>query len=266
MPYTLAHPAFALPLRRLGLPVGALVAGSMTPDLPLWAEAIGVDAPLRAIGVDYAFTHAPLGVVVVGLVVGAPLALLWSRVLREPWRDALPEPLRRRAHRSHPATPTLRDAAALAVAAVLGAATHALLDEFTHEGRWAHRHLPWFAEPHLGLAGVKWAQYLGGVGGLAAIAVLLVLSLRRAAPNAPEAAESTPLGRVAVRAGAALGALLGAGDVALERIGSGAAAAIFAAATRGVLWTAAGMLVGALVWWVAARAGTGSRRERARSA
>lgn len=36
MPLTLAHPAAVLPLRRCGLPMAALVIGSMMPDVPLF--------------------------------------------------------------------------------------------------------------------------------------------------------------------------------------------------------------------------------------
>lgn len=40
MPFTLAHPAYVLPLRRLGLPVSALAVGSMVPDVPLSTTAV----------------------------------------------------------------------------------------------------------------------------------------------------------------------------------------------------------------------------------
>ena len=44
MPFTLAHPAVVLPLRGLGLPMTALVAGSMAPDLP---QMLGFSGPRR---------------------------------------------------------------------------------------------------------------------------------------------------------------------------------------------------------------------------
>ncbi|MBU8579821.1 DUF4184 family protein [Brevibacterium luteolum] len=44
----------------------------------------------------------------------------------------------------------MRAAAGVVFAIIIGAATHAGRDELTHEGRWAHTHLPWFAQTRLG--------------------------------------------------------------------------------------------------------------------
>lgn len=44
----------------------------------------------------------------------------------------------------------MRAAAGVVFAIIIGAATHAGRDELTHEGRWAHTHLPWFVQTRLG--------------------------------------------------------------------------------------------------------------------
>lgn len=42
MPVTIAHPAAVLPLRGLGLPLSAMVIGSMAPDLPVFSRSWGI--------------------------------------------------------------------------------------------------------------------------------------------------------------------------------------------------------------------------------
>ena len=276
MPYTLAHPAFAAPFRLLGFPLAALAAGSIAPDVPLWAEAIGVDGPLRAIGVDYAFTHAPAGVFSACLIAGVLLWLLWT-LLRAPVLDAVPAVVRGRIpvvwltselRAVQPSsTPRLRERVGgfvhLGLAIVIGAASHVLLDEFTHEGRFAHTHLAWFRDVHAGLPGVKWVQYVGGVVGLAAVVVWLVVRLRR--PSGHEAASTrdsrqTDLGRVLVRVGTALGAAAALVVTGATAVGAGLAAAVFSGATVGVLLVLSGVTLGAIGWHLAA-----GRRRRSRA-
>ncbi len=43
MPFTLAHPAAAAPLRRFGLVLSALVVGSMAPDFPYFLPGLPQD-------------------------------------------------------------------------------------------------------------------------------------------------------------------------------------------------------------------------------
>ncbi|HYO39902.1 MAG TPA: DUF4184 family protein [Nocardioidaceae bacterium] len=80
MPFTPAHPAVVWPLRQTGLPVVAMVAGSMAPDLPLF-----VPTP-----VGYSGTHSLLGLVTVELAVGDVAVAVRFAVLPDPLVDSAP--------------------------------------------------------------------------------------------------------------------------------------------------------------------------------
>jgi hypothetical protein len=62
VPLTLSHPAAALPLRRLGLPTAALVAGSMAPDVPLFHGRTGTAVAGAVSGIAAGVVKAPSGV------------------------------------------------------------------------------------------------------------------------------------------------------------------------------------------------------------
>jgi hypothetical protein len=131
MPWTFAHPAAVLPLRRLcasgPLSFTALAVGSMSPDFGYYL------GPLEPV----VQTHTLYGLVVFCLPAGL-LALLLLDWLRDPVARVLPEP-----HRGilHSVPPTFRslDLARFAVillSLALGAATHVVWDSFTHHGRY----------------------------------------------------------------------------------------------------------------------------------
>ena len=167
MPFTLAHPAAVLPLRRTGLPLSALVAGSMVPDAPVFLDED------RA----YDWTHAWWGVVSVDVVLTLVTLALWFGVVRDPLVDLSPRGVRNRL----PARARLdRRAWTLApVAAAIGSATHVLWDAFTHVDTWGTRHVAWLREEHLGVDGYLWAQFASGIAGLVVLLVVAAHHLRR---------------------------------------------------------------------------------------
>ncbi|MBI5716756.1 MAG: DUF4184 family protein [Burkholderiales bacterium] len=135
MPWTLAHPAAVLPLRRRHgwLPFLGLVIGSLSPDFGYHSGHF--DAAKVA--------HSLPGLFVVCLPTGlaaAMLLLLFKPVLVE----LLPQP-----HRHALSTlggarrwPGARELLALAAAVVVGAATHVVWDSFTHGYGLPVQHLP----------------------------------------------------------------------------------------------------------------------------
>ena len=138
MPFTLAHPAAILPLRRIRfLRTAPLVIGAVTPDVPYYLP-LGPGGPLR-LRLD---THSLIGSCTVDLALG--LALLMAVVLlREPLTVLLPArtrwlcleelaPFRRRA--------TAWLLAPLAI--LIGVWSHLLWDSFTHPEGWAVRRIP----------------------------------------------------------------------------------------------------------------------------
>lgn len=154
MPFTLSHPVAVLPLRGLGLPVTALVIGSMVPDLPLflgWPRG-------------YAVTHSLAGVVTVDPVLTVLALAFWLGAVRDVLVDLSLDVVRSRLA-PHVRLP-LRAWLLAPVAATVGALTHVVWDLFTHPHRWGTDQVEWLHTEHAGLAGSAWAQYVSGVAGL----------------------------------------------------------------------------------------------------
>ncbi len=170
MPFTVSHVAAVVPLRerpgRAGLPLAALAAGSMSPDLPYfmpWLVALGAGGTL---------THSPAGIATVDLVFGLVMWLVWY-LLAPALRDLMPGFVRAR----WPAGMPRRAGVPVLCAAVLvGAITHVVWDAFTHVGRFGHTHIPALAATYpspLGpLPGYRYLQYASGVLGLVVLGVM----------------------------------------------------------------------------------------------
>ncbi len=167
---TLAHPAAVLPLRRLGLPMSALVTGSMVPDIPVFLEWH------RA----YQLTHSLLGILVIDVGLAVCVLLVWFPFARDAVVDMAPGQVRSRL--AERARLTGRQWLLVAPAASLGAATHLLWDSFTHPGRWGPDHIEWLRTEHAGLEGLRWSQYVSGVIGLAIVIWVSTTYLRSRAP------------------------------------------------------------------------------------
>jgi hypothetical protein len=131
VPFTFAHPAAMLPLARGRLVAGALVAGTLAPDVPYYLPL--PSWPGTTAGAE---THTVLGLVTLDLVIGVILYAAWRWAVRPAALTLLPEPWRRAADDQTEAQPDLRRVsgwAAVAVSVVVGAVTHLLLDSLTHE-------------------------------------------------------------------------------------------------------------------------------------
>ena len=127
MPLTIAHPVAAVPFRRplgrLGVLAG-LVVGSIMADLPLF-----MPLPLKRDA-----THSFLAVLWFCLPTGVLAFLLYDYVLDRPLRALMPEGLARRLARTgREARPPVWSPSVL-VSILVGAATHAIWDSFTHGG------------------------------------------------------------------------------------------------------------------------------------
>lgn len=147
MPWTFAHPAAILPLRRIGplrLPVGALIVGSISPDMLYYFGFFNVAT----------FAHTTAGIFMVCLPMGAAcLALLC--LVRAPVLNLLPQPHRDAIQRAtnhdgqHQSRAYLLQAAGL----VAGAATHTIWDSFTHVTGYAVQSLAMLRIPVVHMAG-----------------------------------------------------------------------------------------------------------------
>lgn len=158
MPVTFVHPLAALPFRRIGLPTAGLVAGALAPDL---AYVLPIEVPRymrhNIVGV-FAFATP---VAVIGLWLHYTFVARALEALTSP-RLAGTEPR----FRFWPA----KRLAALVAAAVVGAATHVFIDEWTHYYGWVAKALPVLRDPlplpwPEPLPGYKALQYgLSGIG------------------------------------------------------------------------------------------------------
>lgn len=195
MPFTLAHPAAVLPLRRVPLLMTVpLIVGAVAPDIPYYFPAsIAQHIPHQ--------THTLHGTFTVDVPMGmAVLAMLW--LLRVP----LTAPLGERAR-------TLCCAAlqrfgsrprhwALAPLSILvGAWTHVLWDSFTHPDGWMVQHIAVLRMP----VTIGWytgelchvLQYLSSVFGLAALAIWFLM---RPSPIAADDSRAHPGGLILIAA------------------------------------------------------------------
>jgi len=201
VPFTLAHPAAVLPLRGRGLPMPAMVAGAMVPDVP---QLLGLPASRSS-------THSLLGVVTVDLVAGVFLVLLWHVVLRRPLVDLAPDPWRGRLPEVVPLTPGMLVLSAPAV--LVGSLTHVLWDAFTHDDTWATDHVAALRADLLGVPVYTWAQHLTSLLGLAVVAVAVrrhLAGLHEQPPKGPPV-----VGRWSLVVALAGGGLLGCGIAGL---------------------------------------------------
>jgi hypothetical protein len=141
MPWTFAHPAAVLPLRKYfpaQLNLFALACGSMAPDYGYHMGSFDTGT----------YAHTPLGSVLVCVPSGlALLGLIY--LLRKPLWFVFPQPHRAALAPLARARFALRPKAILmlAVSVFLGTWTHIAWDSFTHKRTWTVRQIPLLERP-----------------------------------------------------------------------------------------------------------------------
>ena len=129
MPLTIAHPAAVLPFRRSGLPLSALVIGSLSPDFEYFL---------------YLTPHSDISHTAAGLFVfclPAGMIALW--IYHRIWVPPIVALLGKEHHhrvQPFPFGPASRFLI-LCCELLIGALTHLIWDSFTHEYGWAVQHL-----------------------------------------------------------------------------------------------------------------------------
>lgn len=266
VPFTLAHPAAVLPLARGPLVPAALVAGSLSPDLPYFVPLPRSAGTWYEPFVNATTTHAWPGALTVAVPTAVVLLGLWC-VVRAPLRalvdpgDGTRGPAQARAARARaqaddparrgldPVGRGLVPAAWVLVSTVLGVLTHVAWDAFTHGDGMVVQHVAWLREPLVGdVPAARVLQHASTVVGLLALAVWAVRTAvawrargGRLVLGRWRAVVLTVLGAAGV-AGAVVG-LVGAA-------GSGAEGALSAAAKTGGTTLAAAGLAAAALWWL----------------
>ena len=183
MPFTISHAAAVLPLRRTGLPLAALMIGSMSPDFAYFVLP----------RIDSFWTHSAGGLFLFCWPVSLVVWCVYVRWIEWPTFALLPH--RWRAAFT-PSEPRIGFAAlALASAAViLGAATHIAWDSFTHAGTPVVSAAPALGATLFSFRGIPvrvftLLQHLSTAIGLAA---LFIWALRRRRESAAVAAAPWP--------------------------------------------------------------------------
>jgi hypothetical protein len=244
MPFTLAHPAAALPFRKTRLVISAVVVGSMAPDFEYFLRL----APQGR------YFHTPSGLFLCTLPVALAVLWLFHRCARYAVVRLLPTGVQQRLVCHDFPFGNLRRFGLLALSVMVGALTHVLWDSFTHRRSWIVRHWPLLHQQVV----ITWPihrstfvcillQHLSGLFGMAIIAIWCLVWLRRTPPaHAVEAplSRGTKFGILLLLFGLSLGgALL---RTALFRPASPIAGlGVFVVTWIALLWWA---LV-ALGWW-----------------
>lgn len=163
MPFTLAHPAVVLPIRRLDKL--ALIVGSLAPDFVYFLQG------QASLGIG----HTAWGVVAVDL----PLCVVafWAYAFIAPvlWRY-MPDML----NLNHCPKPTQspKQWGVFVVSALIGIVSHIVLDSFTHKTGFFVVHFALFHQNFGGLPLFKWLQYGGGIIGLTVVALYWLYNAR----------------------------------------------------------------------------------------
>jgi hypothetical protein len=151
VPFTLAHAAAALPLRRTRLVPSALVIGTFAPDFEYFIR----------LSPGGGFGHSVLGAVVFILPLSLVVLWLFHSVVKVPAVALLPDAMQRRLvpylgkFRFVPFTRF----ALIVFSLLLGIATHLLWDSFTHSRTWLYHHWSYLAQPmHIPVVGT-WVHY-----------------------------------------------------------------------------------------------------------
>lgn len=147
MPFTFAHPAAVLPLRRFG-DLSALVIGSLVPDA---GYLLMVEIPRE-------LTHGLGALWTFCLPAGLLAYLLYHRLLREPLLALAPDAVCQRMDESSALPGSLRAWLRVTISLLIGSATHIAWDEFTHLKPWFEATWPATAGTWLSLRGrdVDW--------------------------------------------------------------------------------------------------------------
>lgn len=251
VPFTLAHPAAVLPLVRGPLVPAALVAGSLSPDVPYFVPAPRYAGAWYEPFVNATTTHAWPGALTVAVPTAAVLLALWW-VVRAPLADLLvpPADVAAGSRRRDPRPGRAATQAGWAVASlVVGVLTHVVWDSFTHGDGVVVQHVAWLREPLVG--DVTAGRVLQHVSTVVGLVVLVVWAVRRTARWYAAGGRPAPRGVVVVGALALIGA--GAGIVAAVGAhdpGAGVEHALAAAAKGGGAAVAVAVLLGAVAWHV----------------
>lgn len=207
MPWTFAHPAAALPLRRIGplrLPLLGLIIGSLVPDLGYYVGHYDLAT----------FAHSLRGIAIFCIPVGLLLIVL-SLKARHFLAAPLPEPHRTAIeHLPSPPLWPISQTTKMAAAVLLGAMTHVAWDSFTHASGVVTLNVIVLRKELFVLAGHPFPlynvlQHASTLIGISVLSIAYVHWLKRATSPYRRDAKTQLSGYVPLAVSAALSAALG---------------------------------------------------------
>ena len=162
MPFTVSHAAAVLPLQRLGLPLTALMIGSMAPDFGYFFSP---DASRQ-------LTHSVAGLFIFALPFGLAVWLFYVALLEKATITLLSDRWHTRFAHTDRVTPVLIVRACIAI--LIGAVTHLVWDDFTHRFTWSSRHFPFLLEPVPGFGWLPVYHFLHGLSSVVGLVILWI--------------------------------------------------------------------------------------------
>ena len=167
MPITISHPAAAIPLRRLGLVLSALIVGSMMPDFEFFLRL----SDGKSIG------HTFQGIFLFSIPVGLLVLFIFHKLIKYPLLSLLPHahqvklyPVAQR-FRFFPITRFIQ----IVVSIMVGAISHIVWDAFTHHDGFMAEVFPLLTAPVFILPqGTIRVYYIMQYGGSLVGALLMV--------------------------------------------------------------------------------------------
>lgn len=186
MPFTLAHAAAAIPFRRTGLIMSAIVMGCFAPDFPYFLS----------LNPHMFFGHTFAGMFLFDLPLAIAALWLFHAVLKQPMLMFLPAGFRRRLPSSvntFPFWPWHR-LWLIVLSVLIGTATHLLWDAFTHPDSWIYWNWAFLRGsvelPVIGaIQTYKLLEYASSVFGLAVVVLWIGRWYRGAKPSAEPVAQ-----------------------------------------------------------------------------
>ncbi|WP_141500701.1 DUF4184 family protein [Paenibacillus luteus] len=172
MPYTLAHPLFAAPLRKIFpyLSLTGLILGSMGPDMEYFIAM----QPFQTIG------HSFAGFLLLVLPMCVAFALAFHKIIKPSLPDLLPNFGVIRAYASFLNRPWHlskgKDWLRFIISLYIGFLTHVFVDHFTHSSGWFVQRLPFLQSLIMGDYVYHILQMSFSLLGLAAPCLYLLLS------------------------------------------------------------------------------------------
>ncbi|WP_276540120.1 DUF4184 family protein [Paenibacillus dendritiformis] len=177
MPYTLAHPLYAAPLKLLQpkyLSLTGIILGSMAPDFEFFIAL----EPYQTIG------HSTLGLFLYAIPLSLLLAVLFHYLIKDPLARHLPSiwDLDRKAQGlARPwRVSGIRGWTVFLISVIIGFYAHVLLDGFTHETGIFVGLYPLLQQHIMGTPVYKLLQYGLSIIGLLVEGIILVLLLSKA--------------------------------------------------------------------------------------